>query len=108
MRVLITGASRGIGRACVESLACVDNAMVLLCGYRDSEVAESLAALGPNCIPVRLDVTDPSSIAEAHKVIREGGRLASLQARPRCLKRVTSVPFFLLHALTELSNPSFY
>jgi 3-oxoacyl-[acyl-carrier protein] reductase len=64
---LITGASRGIGRACAEALAAAGNRVVL--AARDlaklEEVAVSIRAAGGEAHVVTLDLANPESIPQA-------------------------------------------
>lgn len=64
---LVTGASRGIGRAIAARLARDDHE--ILAAARDREELESLAteirSAGGRCRPLVLDVADPTAIAEA-------------------------------------------
>jgi 3-oxoacyl-[acyl-carrier protein] reductase len=77
MRVaLVTGGSRGIGRACAQSLA--DDGWAVGVGYRsaEAEAKEALRAIedaGGTGIAVRIDVEDEASIAEAFREL--GGAL---------------------------------
>jgi 3-oxoacyl-[acyl-carrier protein] reductase len=72
---VVTGASRGIGRAIAVSLAGRGARVVL--NYRDNEAAaaEALAAVGSNGVLARFDVADPEAVNNAFKeiVAREGG-----------------------------------
>ena len=69
MRVaLVTGASRGIGRACAIALA--EGGWTVAVGYRsgEAEAAETLASVesaGGKGGTVRIDVADEASVAEA-------------------------------------------
>jgi len=73
--VLITGASRGIGRATALSLDRAGHEVIA--GIRDEEAAERLAAEASGRLrTVRLDVTDAGSIRAAADVV--GGRLDAL------------------------------
>ncbi len=72
--VVITGSSRGIGRACAEALAGDGWAVAL--GYRTSEAAakearEALEAGGARALAVELDVTDEGSVAEAFRRVTD-------------------------------------
>ena len=72
-RVLITGASSGIGRATAMDLAA--RGWTVFAGVRDAAVGEELARTAPagRLIAVRLDVTDPSEIEQARALIERGG-----------------------------------
>lgn len=74
MRVaLVTGGSRGIGRATVAGLAALGHTVVL--GARDPATTPPTGDVHV----VRLDVTDPASVAAAADVVRARfGRLDSL------------------------------
>jgi NAD(P)-dependent dehydrogenase (short-subunit alcohol dehydrogenase family) len=65
--VLITGATRGIGRAVAVRLAARPGFQVLVAGRDPARCAEVAAAIGPNARPVPLDVTDQT----ADMVLRE-------------------------------------
>jgi NAD(P)-dependent dehydrogenase (short-subunit alcohol dehydrogenase family) len=66
--VLISGASTGIGRACVLELA--GRGVRVFAGVRRAEDGEALrAAGGSHVVPVRLDVTDAATIAAAVEAI---------------------------------------
>lgn len=73
--VLVTGASKGIGRACVLRLGRAG--FHVYAGVRDTTAAAALAAELPGRItPLLLDVTDPRHIAAAAlRIEREGGEL---------------------------------
>jgi NAD(P)-dependent dehydrogenase (short-subunit alcohol dehydrogenase family) len=73
--VLITGASRGIGRA--AALALDREGYEVIAGVRDAEAAGRLAAEASGRLrTVRLDVTDASSVHAAADAV--GGRLDAL------------------------------
>jgi NAD(P)-dependent dehydrogenase (short-subunit alcohol dehydrogenase family) len=71
--VLVTGASRGIGRAC--ALACAGSGANVILGVRNLPAAATLAneikALGRRVLPVEMDLGDlngvRAAIASAHK-----------------------------------------
>lgn len=58
--VLVTGASTGIGRACVERLAAAG--AQVLAGARKPADLDALGAI-PGVEPIALDITDPAAIA---------------------------------------------
>ncbi|WP_033348547.1 SDR family oxidoreductase [Kitasatospora aureofaciens] len=79
--VLITGANKGIGLATAGELARAGHTVLI--GARDPErgtaAATGLAEQGLDARPVRLDVTDPATIAAAAELIAaEYGRLDTL------------------------------
>ena len=73
-RILVTGGTRGIGRAVVEALARREGVVVYL-GCRDLAAGEAVAAGAPNVEPVVLDVTDAASIKTAVETVRAAGGL---------------------------------
>ena len=67
--VLVTGAAKGIGRACVARLA---RTFRVYAGVRSAADGESLVAeLGSNVLPVVMDVTDQATIAAAAAIIAD-------------------------------------
>jgi NAD(P)-dependent dehydrogenase (short-subunit alcohol dehydrogenase family) len=62
MRPLVTGASRGIGRAFVDEFLAA-GCEKIYAGVRDAAAAERLRALDPRIIPVELDTTLPEHVA---------------------------------------------
>ena len=71
---VVTGGSRGIGRACAEALA-ADGWSVAI-GYRtnESDAKETVGALesaGTQGLAVTLDVTDEASVAEAFRRVSD-------------------------------------
>ncbi|BBA96370.1 putative short chain dehydrogenase [Actinacidiphila reveromycinica] len=75
---LVTGANKGIGYETARQLG--ERGALVLVGARDEvrgeRAADALAALGVSAVPLRLDVTDPVSVAEAAAGIeRHHGRL---------------------------------
>ena len=79
---VVTGGSRGIGRACAEALA--GGGWTVAVGYRSNEAdakeaLESLEALGQPGLAVFLDVTDEQSVQEAfRRVSDEAGHVTGL------------------------------
>ncbi|MER9684016.1 SDR family oxidoreductase [Mesorhizobium sp. M0184] len=60
--IAITGAASGIGLACVRG--CLDaGARVVLIDYADEKLRSLAADLGENAIPLRVDLTNPESVA---------------------------------------------
>ena len=74
---LVTGAGRGIGRACAQAFR--DQGWRAVAGVRDVAAAEEAYA-GTGVLVVRLDVADPASVAEgvAAAERQAGGALACL------------------------------
>jgi NAD(P)-dependent dehydrogenase (short-subunit alcohol dehydrogenase family) len=72
---LVTGANQGVGRQVAKELAA--NGLTVLVGSRNFERGEAAAAeIGPNAMPLQLDVTDRVSISAAAEHIRKKfGRL---------------------------------
>ena len=75
---LITGANKGIGYATARQLG--EQGVVVIVGARDEvlgkQAADALAADGITATPLRIDVRDPDSVAEAARTIeRRYGRL---------------------------------
>jgi 3-oxoacyl-[acyl-carrier protein] reductase len=79
---VVTGGSRGIGRACAEALAGVGWTVAI--GYRTreadaKEALDALEAAGTAGMAVYLDVTDESSVQEAfRRVADEAGAVTGL------------------------------
>lgn len=73
--VLITGATRGIGRALAEQLA-ADGDTVLLSSRDGAAVVTAAAEISGSVHPIQLDATDPVSVRDAAaRVAREHGHL---------------------------------
>jgi retinol dehydrogenase 14 len=72
---VITGATRGIGRATVDGLAALDARLVLLCRRRDDgdRIAAELAAAerGPPADVIEVDLSSQRAIREAADTLRE-------------------------------------
>jgi len=79
---VVTGGSRGIGRACAVALA--EAGWIVAIGYRTNEqdakeTLEALAGAGTPGIAVMLDVTDDTSVQEAfRRVADEAGNVTGL------------------------------
>lgn len=69
--VLVTGASTGIGYACVDTLA--KAGFVVFAGVRSERDSENVSALHGNVRPLLLDVTVPEQVAAAAQAIRASG-----------------------------------
>src|SRR5687768_13493994 len=70
--ILVTGAAKGIGRACVERLAGLGHRV--FAGVRDPAAGVALREqFGDRIVPLQLEVTDSGQIAQAADII---GRLA--------------------------------
>ena len=69
--VLISGASSGIGLAAARMIA--EAGLTTFAGVRSDEAATKLAAVHPSIRPLRLDVTDSASIAEAAREVDNAG-----------------------------------
>jgi 3-oxoacyl-[acyl-carrier protein] reductase len=75
---LITGASRGIGRACALALSAAGNKVVLAARQVDKleEVAAGIRGAGGEAFVVAIDLASPDSIKEAFsKASKEFGRI---------------------------------
>jgi len=67
-RAIITGASRGIGRAIAQTLAHA-GASVALIARREGPLRELAAAIGPRALPVVCDVSNPTDVSSALEII---------------------------------------
>ena len=71
--VVVTGASTGIGADVAAQLA--REGFLAFAGVRNDADAARVATLHDNVRPLRLDVTDPVSIAEAAQTVAAGGHV---------------------------------
>jgi len=71
----VTGASRGIGRACALELARSGARVVVAARQREKleEVAAEIRALGAEAFVVEIDLASPASIAQAFAAAKEFG-----------------------------------
>ena len=76
---LVTGASRGIGRALVEALLERGAARVYATARRPEALGDLVARYGERVVPLRLDVTRPSEV-----------RAAATSSKSTCLARCRS------------------
>ncbi len=75
---LVTGASRGIGRACAEALAAAGHRMVLAArsSAKLEEMASGMREQGAEAFAVEIDLADIGSIAAGvTKAVKEFGRI---------------------------------
>jgi 3-oxoacyl-[acyl-carrier protein] reductase len=75
---LVTGASRGIGKACVEALASAGHRITLAARSLDrlEEAASAVRAAGGEAFVVEIDLSKPESIANGiSRAIKEFGRI---------------------------------
>ena len=76
--VLVTGGTRGIGRACVEHFAAL-GAKVALCGRSQEAAVQVAAAVGPNAKGYACDIASPTSVdALIDRVTEELGTIQVL------------------------------
>ncbi len=118
--VVITGCSSGIGFHCAVDLA--SRGWRVLAAVRRTEDGDKLVATaGPSVRPLMLDVTDPTSIARAARVVQVevgdarldglvnnagfllAGPLESIEMEP--LRRQFEVNVFGVHAVTRAMLP---
>jgi 3-oxoacyl-[acyl-carrier protein] reductase len=75
---LVTGASRGIGKACAETLASTGHRMVLAARSLDrlEETASAVRAAGSESFAIEVDLSEAESIANGiSKAVKEFGRI---------------------------------
>ena len=74
--VLVTGGSRGIGRACAIAFAKAGATVVLSYSGNEAAAAEAVALAGPNARSIKFDVADTAACAAAvDEVVKGAGRL---------------------------------
>ena len=74
--VLVTGGSRGIGRACAVAFARAGATVVLSYAGNEAAAAEAVALSGPNARSIKFDVADTAACAAAvDEVLKGAGRL---------------------------------
>src|SRR5262249_11261529 len=68
---VVTGANRGLGRACVEQLL-ARGAKRIYAGARDpSKLRDVVSSSGGRVVALRIDLGDPASIAAAAKTAKD-------------------------------------
>jgi len=74
--VLVTGGSRGIGRACAVAFGRAGATVVLTYAGNEAAAAEAVAASGPLARSMRFDVADTAACAAAvDEVVKGAGRI---------------------------------
>ena len=74
--VLVTGGSRGIGRACAVAFARAGATVVISYAGNEAAAAEAVALSGPNARSIKFDVADTAACAAAvDEVLKGSGRL---------------------------------
>src|SRR5450432_8029 len=89
---MVTGASRGIGAATAEALACAGAHVILAARDRDAlaSVAGGIQAAGGEATPVRTDVSKVDDVERLFSAAAQAGPLAALVCAAGVL---TSAPF---------------
>jgi len=99
---VVTGASSGIGQATAHHLDSLG--FTVFAGVRSAEAGERLASEGSGRVrPLRIDVTDPESIAAAAAEVREAAADAGLAALVNNAGIAVSAPLELV-PIEELRN----
>ena len=71
--ILITGASRGIGRATALQFATPGNTLILVCKSninRLSELASDITARGAVAFPIQVDISDSAEVSRLFDTIK--------------------------------------
>lgn len=97
-KVLITGGSRGIGRACVEKFASEGCAVSFI--YNNSEKSALELAAKTGALAIRADVSDPESVREA--VSRATEELGGIDVL------VNNAGISLIKLITDITDVEYY
>ena len=74
--ILITGASRGIGRATALQFATVGNTLILVCKSnidRLHELADLISSRGAKVLPIQADISDSAEVCRLFDIIKANG-----------------------------------
>ena len=74
--ILITGASRGIGRATALQFATVGNTLILVCKSnidRLHELADLISSRGAKVLPIQADISDSAEVSRLFDIIKANG-----------------------------------